>query len=124
MPTNRMHIILYHQGAHRSNYYLINDNGVNRVLDFIMEQHKKRKRECIKMLSTMKKICEYNRVNKEMFNHEEDNIYVIKNYQMRIYGFFDKDRFIMCRATRKKRNKADPKIIKRTKEDRTAYLEG
>ncbi len=38
--------------------------------------------------------------------------FTIKAYQIRVYGFFDADRFIMCRAVEKKRNKADPTTIR------------
>lgn len=119
-----MRTILYFKGTYRSTYFLVDNNGVNRVLDFIMKQNKKRKHDCAKMLSTMKKLCEYERPNKEMFNYENDGIYVIKAYQMRIYGFFDEDSFIMCRAAIKKRDRADSKMIQRVKKDRTVYLEG
>lgn len=119
-----MRTILYFKGTYRSTYFLVDNNGVNRVLDFIMKQNKKRKHDCAKMLSTMKKLCEYERPNKEMFNHEKDGIFVIKAYQMRIYGFFDEDKFIMCRAAIKKRDRADSKMIQRVKKDRTVYLEG
>jgi mRNA-degrading endonuclease RelE of RelBE toxin-antitoxin system len=57
------------------------------------------------------------------FKHEEDGIFAIKQGKVRIYCFFDSGRLILLtHGTLKKKQKADPKDLKRARSLREAYL--
>jgi hypothetical protein len=119
-----MDTVLFKKEKYRSTYFLVDGKGVNRVLDFLMKLSRKKPNDYRRIRKWMQRICVVQRPSKEHFNNEGDGVYAIKAYQIRVYGFYDGDRFIMCRAVEKKRNKADPKLIRLVKEDRAAYLEG
>lgn|GEM_PF-774469 len=61
--------------------------------------------------------------NIEKFRHEEDGIYAIKQNQIRVYCFFETGQMIIVtHGTLKKRQKANPKDLKRAKRLREEYL--
>jgi hypothetical protein len=61
--------------------------------------------------------------NPEKFRHEEDEIFAIKQNQIRVYCFFDAGRMIVVtHGTLKKRQKANPEDLKRAKRLREEYL--
>lgn len=107
-----MDTILFHQGEYRSTSFLVDDNGANRVLDFLMKLSRNKPNDHRRIRKWRQRICVIQRPGQEHFNNEGDGVYAIKAYQIRVYGFFDADRFIMCRAVEKKRNKADPTTIR------------
>lgn len=62
--------------------------------------------------------------NPSRFKHEEDQIYAIKDGQVRIYCFFDKAALILLtNGTIKKTQKADPDDLDMAKKLRKAYME-
>lgn len=57
------------------------------------------------------------------FVHEVDGIHVIKDYQTRIYCFFDDGkRLFLTHGAIKKTNKADPEDLKRARRLRAEYF--
>ena len=63
--------------------------------------------------------------NTERFVHEEDQIYAIKDFQIRIYCFRHKrSLLILTHGTVKKQDKANPEDLERAKRLRSEFLEG
>jgi mRNA-degrading endonuclease RelE of RelBE toxin-antitoxin system len=59
---------------------------------------------------------------KSRFNSEGDQIYAIKEDEVRIYCFFDEGSILLTNGVIKKKQKADPVDLKRAKTLRKAYL--
>lgn len=62
--------------------------------------------------------------NRELFTYEEDNIYAIKSYQIRLYGFFylNKREFIITDGVIKKKNRANKQILENAKQKRERFI--
>ncbi len=62
--------------------------------------------------------------NTERFAHEEDQIYAFKDFQVRIYCFFHREKLIvLTHGTIKKQDKADREDLERAKRLRKEYQE-
>jgi len=113
--------VLHYRGVYRAVYYYLKENGDNPVLDFIMYLHKKRPRECTKLRNNIYKVCDIQRPNKEIFHHQGDKIYDIKDHQARIFSFMDGSNLIMCHANIKKRDRTVRSDIDKVKLLRKEY---
>lgn len=82
------------------------------------------KQQQSKLLKIMERIADHGPLrNTEKFVHEEDGICAIKDGQVRIYCFYDKESLILLtHGAIKKSNKADPEDLRRAKRLRGEYL--
>jgi hypothetical protein len=114
-------LMLHYRGAYRTAYYYLKENGDNPVLDFIMDLHQKRPKECTKLRNNIQKVCELQRPNTEVFHYQGDKIYYIKDHQARIFSFMDGSDIIMCHANIKKRDRTVRSDIDKVKVLRKEY---
>ncbi|RME41903.1 MAG: hypothetical protein D6788_00195 [Planctomycetota bacterium] len=73
------------------------------------------KEERTRLLARIKRIGDEEKVyNQEVFKKERGDIFAIKIFKVRIYCFFTSDnRLVLTHVVKKKRDKADPKELKR-----------
>jgi hypothetical protein len=113
--------VLFYSGRHRSTRIYMMENGVKPVQDFIEKNQQSRQNDINRFIRTSKRICDVERPHREQFCYEKNGIYAIKAHQVRVYGFFDGQNFIMCHAVFKKQDKARKEDLEKTDRIREEY---
>lgn len=116
-------LVLHYRGAYRTACYYLKENGDKPVLDFILDLHQKRPKECTKLRNNIFKVCDIQRPNTEIFHHQGEQIYDIKAHQARIFCFMDGSNLIMCHTTIKKRDRTNRSDIEKVKSIRIEYYQ-
>jgi hypothetical protein len=82
------------------------------------------KQQQAKVLRILERIADHGPPrNEEKFVHEEDGIYAIKDFKVRIYCFYDRESLILLtHGAIKKGNKAKPEDLRRAKRLRGEYV--
>ena len=98
------------------------------VLDFLQKLKISDGQQFKKLLALLGRLSDFgpkeSLKNKEKFRHETGKIFVVKSYQVRIYGFFDsRTDFVLVHATMKKRNRASQADLRVAERLRLRYVE-